>query len=166
MAEREKGKRRAAKSGAGGSAKKAATQNLARGPAGDLTFNHAMLYSADVGRALKFYAGALGFRVIEEFAHEGRMVYARLRSPGSDSTLGLHQLEPGHTVPQGEGVRLYFEIKSLEAFCKKLEESGTALDRPPKLQPWGWTHAYLRDPDGHELSLYWAGAQRLRKSRG
>jgi hypothetical protein len=30
--------------------------------------------------------------------------------------------------------------------------------------PWGWTHAYLNDPDGHEVSLYWAGVKRLRKS--
>jgi hypothetical protein len=29
--------------------------------------------------------------------------------------------------------------------------------------PWGWKHAYLDDPDGHELSLYWAGKKRLQK---
>jgi hypothetical protein len=31
--------------------------------------------------------------------------------------------------------------------------------------PWGWQHAYLRDPDGHQLSLYWAGPKRFRKTR-
>jgi hypothetical protein len=30
--------------------------------------------------------------------------------------------------------------------------------------PWGWKHAYLDDPDGHEVSLYWAGAKRLKKA--
>jgi hypothetical protein len=25
------------------------------------------------------------------------------------------------------------------------------------MMPWGWRHAYLNDPDGHEISLYWAG---------
>jgi hypothetical protein len=31
--------------------------------------------------------------------------------------------------------------------------------------PWGWEHAYLNDPDGHEVSLYWAGDKRFRKSK-
>lgn len=26
-------------------------------------------------------------------------------------------------------------------------------------------HAYLRDPAGHELSLYWAAAKRFKKTR-
>jgi hypothetical protein len=28
----------------------------------------------------------------------------------------------------------------------------------------GWTHAYLNDPDGHEVSLYSAGQKRLKRS--
>jgi hypothetical protein len=27
--------------------------------------------------------------------------------------------------------------------------------------PWGWTHAYLTDPEGHEISLYSAGEARF-----
>jgi hypothetical protein len=30
--------------------------------------------------------------------------------------------------------------------------------------PWGWRHAYLDDPDGHEVSLYWAGRKRFQKT--
>jgi hypothetical protein len=30
--------------------------------------------------------------------------------------------------------------------------------------PWGWKHAYVNDPDGHEVSLYWAGAKRFQKT--
>jgi catechol 2,3-dioxygenase-like lactoylglutathione lyase family enzyme len=71
-------------------------------------------------------------------------------------------LEPGKTIPEYEGIRLYFEVKNLEAFCKSLEAKGVALDDQPKLMPWGWMHAYLRDPDGQELSLYWAGLKRFR----
>jgi len=145
-------------------ASKAGGTEASRTERGGLAFNHAMLYSADVGRAVNFYRDALGFRMIEESQHEGRPVYARLRSQGSDTTIGVHQMEPGQTMPQSRSMRLYFEVKDLEAFCKKLEESGIHLDQPPKLEPWGWEHAYLRDPDGHHLSLYWAGAKRLRKS--
>src|SRR5258708_34808950 len=88
---------------------------------------------APVARALKFYAGALGFQSIDEFNYEGRVVYARLRSPGSDSTIALHQLERGKTLAPGEGVRLYLEIEDVEAYCKKLEKAGDALDGPAHL---------------------------------
>ena len=40
-------------------------------------------------------------------------------------------------------------------------EAGVELDQKPADMPWGWRHAYLRDPDGHRLSLYRAGADRL-----
>ena len=32
------------------------------------------------------------------------------------------------------------------------------------MMPWGWRHAYLNDPDGHEISLYWAGENRMQKT--
>ena len=34
----------------------------------------------------------------------------------------------------------------------------------PRMMPWGWRHAYLNDPDGHEISLYWAGENRRKKT--
>jgi uncharacterized glyoxalase superfamily protein PhnB len=59
-------------------------------------------------------------------------------------------------------MRLYFEVEKLDAFCKKLESAGVKLKQPPKDVPWGWRHAYLDDPDGHKVSLYWAGAKRFK----
>jgi hypothetical protein len=38
------------------------------------------------------------------------------------------------------------------------------LAQQPKKMPWGWTHAYLNDPDGHEVSLYSAGQKRLKRT--
>ncbi|MBV9087858.1 MAG: hypothetical protein JO187_01255 [Acidobacteria bacterium] len=34
----------------------------------------------------------------------------------------------------------------------------------PRMMPWGWRHAYLNDPDEHELSLYWAGENRMKRT--
>lgn len=125
-----------------------------------LEFNHAMIYVRDVPRALEFYAGKLGFRLIEQFG-DG---YARLRSPAGACTIALHQIGEGVTTTASEGIRLYFEVKPLDALCRQLAAAGVAFRQMPKPMPWGWTHAYLDDPDGHEISLYWAGARRLRKS--
>jgi catechol 2,3-dioxygenase-like lactoylglutathione lyase family enzyme len=127
------------------------------------TFNHAMVYSRDVATALRFYVDQLGFRLLENFQHEGRSVYSRLRSPRGSTTIALHAVAPGDELRTG-GIRLYFEVPNLERFCERLESAGVQFSKKPKLMPWGWMHAYLDDPDGHEVSLYSAGAKRLRRS--
>src|SRR5713101_7321783 len=122
-----------------------------RSPASGLTFNHAMVYSKDVSAALRFYAEQLGLKIVENFQHQ------------DNTTIALHQVAPGDELHTG-GVRLYFEVKNLDRFCDRLESAGLQFSQKPKEMPWGWKHAYLNDPDGHEVSLYWAGAKRLRSA--
>jgi catechol 2,3-dioxygenase-like lactoylglutathione lyase family enzyme len=145
-------------------AKKAARPQPAVAPGSDrLSFNHAMVYVKDVQRALDFYHQLLGFKQVDEFRYEGRPVYARLCAPGGEGTIALHQAGPGASLAS-EGVRLYFEIRDLDGFCRKLQASGFYITQLPQMMPWGWRHAYLNDPDGHEISLYWAGENRMKKT--
>jgi catechol 2,3-dioxygenase-like lactoylglutathione lyase family enzyme len=122
-----------------------------------------MIYSRDVARALVFYRDLMGLTLLEEFRGGDRLVYARLKAPAGSSTIALHLISPGETLHTG-GVRLYFEIRALERFCKRLEAAGVKFSKPAAMMPWGWKHAYLDDPDGHEVSLYFAGSKRLRKT--
>jgi catechol 2,3-dioxygenase-like lactoylglutathione lyase family enzyme len=128
-----------------------------------LTFNHAMVYVKDVQRALGFYRDLLGFKLIEDFRYEGKAVYARLRAPGGDGTIALHMAGPEQSLAS-DGVRLYFEIRDLDGFCRKLQARDFYITQMPRMMPWGWRHAYLNDPDGHEISLYWAGENRMQKT--
>lgn len=128
-----------------------------------LTFNHAMIYVKDVPRAVAFYRDLLGFKLIEDFRHENISLYARLRAPGGDGTIALHLAGPGTNL-SSEGVRLYFEIRELDDFCRKLQSKKFYITQMPRMMPWGWRHAYLNDPDGHEISLYWAGENRMKKT--
>ena len=128
-----------------------------------LTFNHAMIYSKDVERSLRFYRDLLGFKMVDEFQFEGKTVYARLRAPGGDGTIALHQTDAAASIAS-EGVRLYFEIGELDDFCRKLQAKGFYITQLPRMMPWGWRHAYLNDPDGHEISLYWAAGNRMKKT--
>jgi catechol 2,3-dioxygenase-like lactoylglutathione lyase family enzyme len=130
---------------------------------GKLTFNHAMIYVKDVERGLRFYRDLLGFKLIEDFRYQGTPMYARMRAPGGDGTIALHQAGPQDSV-SSDGVRLYFEVRDLDDFCSKLQQKGFYITKLPRLMPWGWRHAYLNDPDGHEISLYWAGENRMKKS--
>ena len=130
---------------------------------GKLTFNHAMVYVKDVERGLSFYRDLLGFKLIEDFRYENKPVYARLRAPGGDGTIALHQAGPEVSV-LSDGVRLYFEVRELDDFCRNLQQKGFHITQMPRMMPWGWRHAYLNDPDGHEISLYWAGENRMKKT--
>ena len=132
-------------------------------PGASLTFNHAMIYARDVERSMRFYRDLLGFKLIEDFQFEGKSVNARLRAPSGEGTIALHQLGPGASTV-AEGVRLYFEVEELDAFCQRLQSKGVYFTKPPRVMPWGWRHAYLDDPDAHEISLYWAGANRMKKT--
>ena len=140
---------------------KMATQKI-KMDAFPLELNHAMIYTMDVARALAFYRDLLGFTLLEEFRGGNRIVYARLKPPTGTATIALHLIAPGETPATG-GVRLYFEVKELEKCCKRLEAAGAVFSTPPAMMPWVWKHAYLNDPDGHEISLYRAGAKRLKK---
>jgi catechol 2,3-dioxygenase-like lactoylglutathione lyase family enzyme len=144
MASRKKGKAKTSKAGKSGKG---------------IEFNHAMIYVRDLVPALKFYAEDLGFKMIEQHAE----FYARLRSPKGGTSIALHKAGQGEQVA-AEGTRLYFEVKELDKFCAKLEASGVKLSKQPQMMPWGWRHAYLNDPDGHEISLYWAGKKRFQKT--
>jgi catechol 2,3-dioxygenase-like lactoylglutathione lyase family enzyme len=124
--------------------------------------NHAMVYSKDVAKSVEFYAGLLGMKVLQQVGFGGHTVYARLKSARGSTTIALHALEPGQTLATG-GVRLYFEVEDLAGACKRLEKAGAKFTQKPKMMPWGWKHAYLNDPDGHEVSLYWSSGKRIAK---
>jgi uncharacterized glyoxalase superfamily protein PhnB len=105
----------------------------------------------------------LGMKKIEEFRFEGKPIYARLHALQGEGTIALHQLGPGASTA-ADGVRLYFETSDLDDFCRSLQAKGVYITHLPKLMPWGWKHAYLDDPDGHEISLYWAAGNRMKKT--
>ena len=43
----------------------------------------------------------------------------------------------------------------------QLQANGVQFSRLPADQPWLWREAYLQDPDGNPLCLYFAGENRL-----
>jgi uncharacterized glyoxalase superfamily protein PhnB len=89
-------------------------------------------------------------------------VYSPMRAPGGIGTIALHQAGPNISV-SSDGVRLYIEVRDLDGFCHKLQQKRFYITQLPRKMPWGWRHTYLNDPDGHEISLYWAGENRMKK---
>jgi catechol 2,3-dioxygenase-like lactoylglutathione lyase family enzyme len=130
-------------------------------PKSDLAFNHIIIYVRDVERSLNFYKKLLQFRLIEKYEKD----YARLQSPKGRTTIALHKIDQKNFKAGSKSIVLYFETRNLERLCRKLATARVKFSQMPEMMPWGWTHAYLKDPDGHELSLYWAGKKRFEKTQ-
>lgn len=119
--------------------------------------NHAVLFVADLQRALDFYTGVFGFEVI---ATEPRANAAFLRASGSDNhhDLGLFGLGPA-AAPRTRGqVGLYHlawqvpTIEDLQTARTELAHSGALTGESSH----GATKSvYGVDPDGNEFEIMW-----------
>ena len=83
-----------------------------------------MIYVKDVARGMAFYRDLMGFKLIEDFRYEGTPVYARLREHLVVMEPSLcTRLDPERPWP-AKGSRLYFEVRELDDFCRKLQKEG------------------------------------------
>ncbi|MGH9764766.1 MAG: VOC family protein, partial [Blastocatellia bacterium] len=56
---------------------------------------------------------------------------------------------------------VYFECHDLDQTVRSLKAKGLIFESDPADQEWLWREAYLRDPDGNLICLYYAGENRL-----
>jgi predicted enzyme related to lactoylglutathione lyase len=64
------------------------------------------------------------------------------------------------SVPQNSGVVIYFECDDLDAKVEELREKGIEFEAEATVQSWLWREAYLKDPGGNRICLYYAGENR------
>ncbi|HYY30511.1 MAG TPA: VOC family protein [Chthoniobacterales bacterium] len=62
-------------------------------------------------------------------------------------------LLPGDAGTQTQSVQLHFHVKDVDAEYKRLSGEDVAFEEPPKNMPWGWRHAYTKDPAGYTVEL-------------
>ncbi len=113
-----------------------------------MRLNQITIPATGLDDSIIFYQN-LGFILIVKNDH-----YARLENPSDLSTLSL-ELRSG-----GDGVHVYFECDDLDNEVATLKEKGIVFDSGPSDQPWLWREAWLRDPAGNKLCLYFAGENR------
>lgn len=119
-----------------------------------MNLNQVTVPSLDVRRSIAFYS-KLGMKhIVEALPH-----YARFELPEGEATFSVHRVA---SLPEGEGVWIYFESGRLDAWVAELQEAGIRFEQEPEDQPWLWREARLRDPDGNLLILYHAGINRKR----
>ena len=118
-----------------------------------MNLNQVTLDVSDIERSRAFYE-RLGLILIVSSDH-----YARFVCPAPPNerpaTFSIHLAQ---TVTPGE-TGVYFECDDLDARVAQLKSAGVRFDNDPVDQRWLWREAWLRDPDGNRLCLYFGGAE-------
>jgi catechol 2,3-dioxygenase len=116
---------------------------------------HVHLKVADIGRAIGFYHGVLGFEITQRMGAQA----AFLSAGGYHHHIGLNTWESAGGPPPAPGTTglyhvaiLYPDRPSLAKSLRRILEAGIALDGAAD---HGVSEAlYLRDPDGNGVELY------------
>jgi catechol 2,3-dioxygenase-like lactoylglutathione lyase family enzyme len=118
-----------------------------------MNLNQVTIPSKDLEKSIKFYE-TLGLElIVKALPH-----YSRFQCPDGSSTFSLHLTKD---LPKGEGIWIYFECENLDRKVADLKFKGIKFESEPTDQRWLWREAKLKDPDGNQLILYYAGQNRL-----
>jgi len=118
-----------------------------------MRLNQVTVPALDLERSIAFYE-TLGFRLIVKDEH-----YARFELPDGEATFSLHLTT--NAKGAARGAQVYFECENLDGLVAELKGQGVVFDSEPVDQPWLWREAWLSDPAGVKLCLYYAGKNRL-----
>ena len=114
-----------------------------------MRLNQVTVPALDLDRSVAFYK-TLGLHLIVLNDH-----YARFELPDGDSTLSLHLTKDASGA--GNGAMVCFECDDLDARVTSLKAAGIVFDTEIIDQPWLWREAWLTDPAGVKLCLFYAG---------
>ncbi len=120
-----------------------------------MRFNHVTLDVADLERSKAFYK-TLGLIQIVDSPPR----YARFVFPEGDATLSVEVMGDRPDRP-ADRAQIFFECEALDETVAALTRKGLVFQQEPTDMFYLWREARLRDPDGHELRLYYAGENRL-----
>ena len=106
-----------------------------------------LLRPADLGRSQRFYRDVLGLAVYREFGSPA--------DPGVVFFLGPGFLEvSGRSAGEaGDSVRLWLQVRDIDAEHQRLAAAGARIVREPVTEPWGLTEMWIEDPDGVAIVL-------------
>ena len=117
-----------------------------------MNLNQATIYSAKPVETADFFQ-KLGLRLIVDSLPR----YARFECPDGDSTLSVHMTDGENAA---SNIVLYFECDAIDEKVKRLRACGLEFEQEPTDQSWLWREAYLKDPNGNRICLFYAGENR------
>jgi catechol 2,3-dioxygenase-like lactoylglutathione lyase family enzyme len=116
-----------------------------------MKLNQITVPSLDLSKSIPFYQ-KLGLKLIVKSLPD----YARFECPDGGATFSIHKT----ILPKGDGIYVYFECDDLDTFVDELIAKGISFEELPEDKPWLWREARLKDIDGNQIILYYAGKNR------
>ncbi len=117
-----------------------------------MNLNQITVPTLDISTSIDFYT-KLGLTLIVHSSDE----YARFVCPDGNSTFSVQKVKQLHPT----GIKVYFEVKELDQKVEQLIKQGINIDDLPEDKAWLWRESYLKDPDGNQIILYFAGDNRI-----
>ena len=114
------------------------------------SFNQVTVSVTNLEKSFEFYK-RLGLLPIVKSPH-----YARFIVPGNEATFSLHLADTVNSTTV-----IYFETSNVDETVKRLKNDGFQFAVEPANQVWQWREAYMQDPDGNKICIYYAGNVRL-----
>ncbi len=102
-----------------------------------------ILRPADPERSWRFYRDQLGLAVYREF--EGGLVFFL----GG----GFLEVSGRADAPAGPDMRLWLQVRDIDAVHEQLSAAGVDVLRPPVTEPWGLREMWVADPDGVQIAV-------------
>ena len=128
-----------------------------------MRYLHTMVRISDVDQSLDFYCNKLGMTEVRRVENEGgRFTLIFLAAPddegaGRDKKAPLLELTYNWDPEAYDGGRnfghLAFEVDDIYETCRKLQEAGVTINRPPR----DGHMAFVRSPDNISLELLQRG---------
>src|SRR6185503_7406981 len=117
-----------------------------------MNLNQVTIYSEKPVETVEFFEKLGLIRIVDSLPR-----YARLECPDGDSTLSVQTAE---SVVVTNNIVLYFECENLDETVAALRSKGLFFDEDPTDREWLWRQAYMTDPNGNRICLFYAGDNR------
>jgi lactoylglutathione lyase len=122
-----------------------------------MKYLHTMVRVADLNASLKFYCEALGLQELRRKESEkGRFTLVFLAAPGDETAqveLTYNWDPEDYKIGRAFG-HLAYEVDDIYATCRRLQEFGVTINRPPR----DGHMAFVRSPDRISIELLQKGA--------
>jgi catechol 2,3-dioxygenase-like lactoylglutathione lyase family enzyme len=106
--------------------------------------------TTDQDRALEFYTGKMGFKVVTDQPFDEKQRWIELRIGTADTRFVLFTADAG--PKPGSPFNGALACDNVERTYDELKGRGVEFTSPPRKEAWG-TFAVVKDPDGNQLVL-------------
>ncbi len=122
-----------------------------------MKYLHTMVRVTDIEASLDFYCNKLGLvEVRRKEVPQGRYTLVFLAAPGQEGLAEVELTYNWDPEAYGEGRNfghLAFEVDDIYAACRKLQDGGVTINRPPR----DGRMAFVRSPDNISIELLQKG---------